>query len=510
MKRNLILGIVALLVLSMFAACAKNPEAADPGNPQVNEEETVPNVKDDITLITVLNTESFDPYSGANQDKTVLRLMFDTLFNYDENGNIIPCLAESWEDDGMTLTIKLREDVMFTDGSPLTADDVVYAFECYTAEPAISWVVDYAGTCEKVDEYTVVIHKPTPYAPTMSVLTEYGYIVPSGLHSASPEDFSENPVGSGPYKFVSQEADGSVIFTANEEYFLGAPYIKNVTVNPPVEPSTAVIALETGEVDLIANMPMAQKQVIQNNEDLVYVEKKGWVMNTLLLCGEKFSDVNLRKAIYYAMDLESIVMIGNEGVGEPAKELCSDIIMGDYAGQVPFGEYDIQKAEEYLAASGYTEGTEFTLSITPDFASVAQVIQSNLAQIDIDVTIEQLDLNALYAKMFDGTIEMTVTYIGNSMTTIESIIDAYNANPFDMLLHKNDELGTAIDAMKNEFDEEARGILIVDALQKIKDNADMIPLFEQTATFAHSAELSGVQDIAAASYIYYVNQMKFE
>lgn len=496
MKKTVAFGLVLTLTLCLFAGC----------KPTLPTEEK----KDSLTLMTVMAIESLDPYSGSYGEKTVPRMMFDTLFNYDANGQFVPCLAKEWKDDGMNLTITLREDVNFTDGEHFTADDVMFAYEQYANNPAFAARIDILGACEKIGEYEVVFRKNTPYAAVQAALTEQFSIVSSKAYSADPAGFANNPIGSGPYKYVSQTEDGSVVFTANEDYFLGSPSIKNVTIKPPVDSSTAVISLQAGEIDLLANVAMAQRELVMGDKDLVYVEKNAWIMSMLLLCGEKFEDVNLRKAVYHALDLESIVLIGNEGAGEPATNLATSLIMGRHEGSVPFGEYDMAKANEYLAASNYTPGTECVLAITPDFANVAQVVQANLAAIGIPIKIDQMDLNALYTKMFGGEIEMTVTYIGNGTTSIESIINGYNTFPFDTMLHITPELNAAINEMAVEADPGARGQHIVEALGLIKDNADFIPLYEFPSTAAYIATLEGVQDIFAASNLFYVNQMSFK
>lgn len=498
--------ILALAMLLALAACGTTPPA--PQGESTDLPETPK--KDSLTLMTVMQCESMDPYSGSYSEKTVPRMVFDTLVDYDENGQFVAGLATGWEDDGMNVTFTLREDVYFTDGEHFTADDVMFAYEQYANNPAFAARLSVWGTLEKVDEYTVTFHKAYPFAALLASLAEQFHIVSSKAYQADPAGFANNPIGSGPYKFVSMDEDGSVTFVANENYYKGAPSIKNLTIKPPVDPSTAVISLQAGELDLVANLPLAQKALIESDSNLKFVEKNAWIMSMLLLGGELMNDINLRQAVAYALDLESIVLIGNEGSGAPATELCASQIMGQYKGKVPFGEYDVDKAKEYLAKSSYVEGTEISLAITPEFASVAQVIQSNLSAIGITVKIDQMDLNSLYALMFSGEMEMTVTYIGNPITTIENIIDVYNTPPFDILMHKTPELDTVISNMKGEVDEDARGEYILEALQLIKDNADFLPLYEYPSTAAYVSNLDGVWDIFAASYMYYVNEMSFK
>ncbi len=512
MKKVLSL-LLALAMTLALAACgsASAPAAqSDSSAPAASADAPAAPAKDSLTLMTVMKCESMDPYSGSYGEKTVPRMVFDTLVDYDKDGNFVPCLATGWTDEGMDVTFTLRDDVFFTDGEHFSADDVMFAYEMYAANPAFAARLSVWGTVEKLDDYTVVFHKLYPYAALLPSLAEQFHIVSSKAYQADPAGFANNPIGSGPYKYVSQDVDGSVNFVANEDYFKGAPSIKNLTIKPPVDASTAVIALQTGELDLAANLPMAQKALIESDPNLKFIEKNAWIMSMLILGGEQMEDPNLRKAVYYALDLESIVLIGNEGVGAPATDLCASQIMGEFKGKVPFGEYDLEKAKEYLAKSDYVPGTEITLSITPEFASVAQVVQSNLGAIGINVKIDQMDLNSLYAVMFSGEMQMTVTYIGNPITTIENIIDAYNTVPFDTLMHKTPELDAAINNMKAEVDAEKRAEYILEALQLIKDNADYIPLFEYPSTAAYVSDLDGVWDIFAASYMYYVNEMSFK
>ena len=152
------------------------------------------------------------------------------LMNPDGTHEPEPRIAESYEisEDGLDYTFHLRDDVTFHDGTPVTAEDVVFSLETYQASEYQGSQISMMTGVEAVDENTVVCHLDTPYAPFLQGILS-PYIFPKAYYESDPEAVATNPIGSGPYKFVSRTTGSNIILESNEDYYRGAPAIKNIT-----------------------------------------------------------------------------------------------------------------------------------------------------------------------------------------------------------------------------------------------------------------------------------------
>ncbi len=466
--------------------------------------------KDSLTMIGLLVAESLNPYAGGLSDKIVDHSIFDSIVKFDETGKIVPCLAESWVDeaDGKTVTFTLRQDVKFHDGSDLIADDVIFSLETLTAIPINSWMMSYIESWEKIDDYSFTMVKKTPYSKMMNIMAERLYIVPKALYEADLDAFSANPVGTGAYKYISQQEDKSVIMAANENYFMGAPEIKSVTVKPPLDASAAVIALESKEADIIFGVPTMQQSIISDNEDLVLVETAGWAMHMLVLMGENTADSNLRKAIKHAINPENAVLVANEGIGVPATELYAEKVMGDMVGAVPYEGYNLDMSMEFLAKSNYTEALELVISVDSSGAAMAQSIQSDLQKAGIKISIEQLDTNALYGKLMNSELDMAILPMGTHMNGIEEMLAVPIMPPFNAGMSPSEKRVELINAFMAESDAVAREAIVKEALALTIEESDMIPIFEPVFNLAHSKEITNVSPVSAATNVYYLGEVK--
>ena len=463
--------------------------------------------KDTFTFLSYITTESFSPTSSGT-DKAVMNALHETLVAFDTDGNFAPRLAESWEEseDGMSVTFHLRDDVTFHNGDPVTADDVIYTLDAMLADARNATLLSFFGGYEKIDDYTVCIHKLAPYSNIMIPMVEYVYIIPKDYHSADPEGFNEAPIGCGPYQYVSQAEDGSVTLTAYDGYYGDAPGFKNVVVKPPLEPANAVIALETGEVDMISNLPSTQATLIERNDELTLVTTDSWSAHTILLMQEPLiSDVNLRKAIFHGINRENAIKLGNEGVGTPSEELFARRVMGDYAGMLEdFVGYDEALAKEYLEASNYN-GEPLTLSIFEN-APLAESVQADLQALGINVELEQLDLNNYSTKMGKGELQLPLQAMGSDMTTAEDLLLVFGPSSptYGCYMALTEEYDQLVKQFAEETDAEARRELVRQAMQIMYDEAGLVALFDATYNYAYGPDVTYDYPVSAPTFNYYL------
>ena len=469
-RRLLVLALALACVLSLFAGCGQNAASGEG--------------KDTVTFLSYIKSESFDPTTGLALDKSVMHCLHDTLVAFSPDGDFIPMLAESWEEaeDGMSITFHLRDDVTFHNGDPFTADDAVYTLDTMLSNPRNAVYQDYFNGYEKVDDYTICIYKKAPYTKLLVALAEYAYILPKEYHSSNPEGFDEAPVGCGPYQFVSKETDESVRLTAYEGYYGDAPGFANVVVKPPLEPANAVIALETGEVDLISNLPATQTTLIESNDELTLVTEESWSVQMLLLMQEPLkSDINLRKAIFHGISRDNAIKLGNEGVGTPSVDLFPARVMGEYAGILEdFVGYDEALAKEYLAASNYS-GETLTLTIFEN-APLAQSVQADLNKIGINVELEQLDINNFSTKMGGGELQISLLAMGSDLQAAEDLMLPFTSSypTYGSNMAASEEFDQLVSQMPGETDAAARRELVDQAMQIMYDMANIVPLYDTT------------------------------
>lgn len=513
MKKHLTLLIALIMIVTVLAGCAapaaEEPAAAEPvaEEPVAAEDEPAAPAKDTLYFMANINAETLDPAIGKIGDHTVWHALMDTIVNYGPEGEVIPNLAESWSlaDDGMSYILKLREDVKFHDGSPFSADDVIFTFDTVMLIPMYAQFGLTFTAWEKVDDYTVKFTPAVPYAKVLETLALMSFVIPQETYNA--ETFGDNPIGTGPYKFVSREADGSITLSANEEYFGGVPTFKNAVIKPPVDPSTAVVALENGEVDIILNVPASQVPIIEDNADLVMVQVTGWTTYSMVQMGPVLKeDLNLRKAIYHAIDREKLVILANEGIGEPTTDVHNTKLLGDLAGTVDYVGYDEALAQDYLAQSNYTPDQVLMITATQVEAAMAQAVQADLKKIGIETEIEQLDINGWSTKILNGEAEIVFVQFGGVSGALEGFLQTFSQTYpyFGKDMASTPEYEDLIGQMMVETDAAARKELVKQALQILYDSGQFVALYDSVLNHAHSKTVANIAPISAATSKYYI------
>lgn len=496
MKKFLTMILTVIMFASLLVGCAPSTPA-----------------KDTLTFMSAINAESLDPASGVPGDHTYYHAVFDTLVNYDDNAQIRPGLAESWTKgtDGVTYTFNLRQDVKFHDGSDFTADDVIYTMDTIMALPLYGQFTLTFASWQKVDDYTVTITATFPYTKLLETLAVVPAIVPRQTHSADPAGFANMPIGTGPYKFVSRDTDGTINLVANEDYWGGAPAFANAILKPPVESSTAVVALENGEVDAIITVPPSQIPLIQQNNDLELVETSGYLTYTLMMMGDPLrQDMNLRQAIFHGIDRAKLVEIANEGIGQPSTDLFNAKLLGDLAGSVEFVGYDKELAQELLSQSTYQPGQTILMTITPDVAAMAQSIQADLSDLGITIEIEQLDVNGWSTKIINGEAAMTLVPSGSPTSSLESTLGIFSQSYpyFGKDMYSTPEYENLITQINAEANDAARKVLLEQALVLQYEYANSVPLFDAVSNFAHNKAVTNISPISAVTEIFYIGDFK--
>ncbi len=504
LKRCAAFLLAACMVLSLLAGCGggggeKEPSDSTPsaGNPDASG--GAPAGKDSLTVALTdepdyLSTCDHDSLMGVQMNL----LTYNGLIRIDmETLSPVCDLAESYtQDSDLEWTFKLREGVKFHNGEELTAADVAASIQ-YAQTFAASAI--YTGSMEKVEALDSNTVKITTSAPTPNLLFDLGYhfnfILPKSLID-SGNDFSANPVGTGPWKFVSWDKGNSIQFEAFDGYFDASrkAAIQNLEFVMIPEGSTRTMSLEAGDVDFVYSVASSDIDRLRSDESVtveqvVSVENFFLFLNTVTTA---FEDENLRKAVAYAINREDIVAGALNGYGTPSYSCVS---MG-YAESTDEGSYtyDVDKAKEYMAAWGGDPST-VTLDIICSNATktaIATIMQNQLSAIGINVTINEMD-SATYQEQMRTTdlVSAIVSWSpANAMTYVQRFHSTRRQNtPAGMADAHMDEL---VEEMNTTMDAGARTGMIQTIIRESNDRCWFVPIYQVNYFRAHAAGLQNV------------------
>ncbi|MFW6001212.1 MAG: ABC transporter substrate-binding protein [Halanaerobium sp.] len=404
----LILLVALLLIFSISLSAAEEPQYGGT-----------------LRLSNDTDWDTLDPaYSSGFDAGEMAVKFFDGLVRFDYHSNkIVPALAESWdvEDDNTTFTFHLREDVEFHDGTEFTAHDVKYTFDRLydpeTASPG-TWVFpmikgtdaaldgesDGVAGVEVIDDHTVRFELDKSFGLFLTHLTlPYGLIVNEDIVEEYGEDFRQNPVGTGPFKFVEWEHDDRLVMEANEDYWDGRPYVDEVVFRVIPQPLTDIAEFEAGNLDFTTVPNEERERWMENEEWEEYITTKA-ELNTYYLAlnsdFEPLDDKKVREAIDYALDNEAITnSLFPHYV--PANDAIPEGMPG--GSDLPM-KADVEKAKELLAEAGYEDGFELELWVsdgrTP--VRVGGVLQALLGRVGIDVELVKNDWSVFYDTVKNG------------------------------------------------------------------------------------------------------------
>ncbi|CCX38176.1 bacterial extracellular solute-binding protein family 5 [Clostridium sp. CAG:1013] len=408
-KRILSLVLALTLLVTAFAGCtgsgttsgsstASTSSSGEASQETSTESQTSSTDSGEETVVRMnigSEPDSLDPWQSAASDTdAIFHNVFEGLCLYDENGEIIPGLAESWDisEDGLTYTFHLRDDVTFHNGKAFTSADVVYTYNNLAGmggEKAVSSKFENVESFEAPDDYTFVIKLKEPSAGFLSL--NIIAILPEGY-----EDQSTAPVGTGPYKFVEYTPSQRVVLEKNDEYYdeERAGKIDRVEFYIMTDSAAVVSALQSGTLD-IASINADDASVLEGQFD-IYNSPQNMVqifaMNNSV---EPFNDVRVRQAINYAIDKDQII---NTVFGGYATKLYTNFspVMGVYYNEELEGSYDtdLEKAKELLKEAGYENGFDFTITVPANYQAhidTAQIISQQLQQIGITANIETIE-----------------------------------------------------------------------------------------------------------------------
>ncbi|MGV0835270.1 ABC transporter substrate-binding protein [Mycolicibacterium thermoresistibile] len=446
--------------------------------------------------------DQLDPHkTSAYFSFQVLENVFDTLVEPDENLEMRPALAESWEvsPDQRVWTFRIRPGVTFHDGSPLTADDVVFSYrriidEQLTNVDKFSAVTDVAA----LDPLTVRI---TVAQPTPNLLTNLGGFKGMAIvQRANVESgrIATHPVGTGPFIFRGARSGDSTTLAANPDYWRTPPVLTGVTFRFISEPATALSALQAGEIDWTDSIPTQRVAQLRNDDSLtlaVTPSNDYWYL-ALNNARAPWNDVRVRRAIAYSIDRDSIVAATSYGTAT-VNQLA--IPQGNpWHTDYDRYDYDIDRGKDLLAEAerdGVEPPEQLDMLVTSDYpqtVTAAQIIADNLAPLGITVNIRTVDFATWLDEQNQGNFDMLMMgWLGNIDPDDFYYAQHHTDGTSNAQRFSDPEVDRLLDAARAEPDREARKALYDRAATLIADQVSYIFLYNPAVIQAWRTDLSG-------------------
>ena len=496
-SRRGLLAVVAGLAL-VLTACNGGGEEVDVGDGDAAPENG--EAAEGGVLIAGISAQpdQLDPHvTTAYPSFQVLENVYDTLVVPDVDGAFQPSLAESWEtsDDGLTWTFTLREGVTFHDGSEFDSADVVYSLDRMMGEESsVAWRFGSVEDVEAPDAQTVVITLSEPSPALLDNIGGYKgmSILPEG--AAEDLDLATEANGTGPFTLETSTASG-VTLSAFDDYWGEGPTVDGVEFQFISESAAALTALRTGEIHWTDNVPPQDIEGLEGDDEVELAVSPSvdyWYM-ALNLTESPWDNVDARRGVAFALDRDSIAEAAHFGAATVNQTAIPEDSFW-YHDHQPYS-YDTEQARELLDSAGVEEGQSLGLMVTSEFpetVAAAQVIQANLAEVGIEVDIQDEPFPTWLDRQGEGDFDSWMLgWLGNldpfGFYHAQHLCDGGN----NFQGYCNDEVDSLLNQGAAETDEDARKAIYDEAAELIIDEASYIYLYNPDVVQAWAPGLTG-------------------
>ena len=497
-KRILAVFLAAAALTCSLSACGgTTDEGAVSSDENLPSSET--NHGNEITVgIAQDLDDSLDPYQmTAAGTREVMFNVFEGLVKPDSDGNYVYAVASDCEisEDGLTYTFTLRDGVVFHNGAVCTTDDVLYSFQTCAATSVTSAVVEAlsAVTEYAVDGNRITMTLSAPNPDFFSYVASV-YIVPGDY-----ADQAIQPVGTGPFKFVSRSVQENVVLERHGDYYGEGAGLDRVTYKIYEDANALFTALDSGALDLVAHLTSDQVNNLTNG----YEVKEG-TMNLVQAiylnnAVAPFDNEKVRQALCYAVDVDAMLKLTAEGhgtkVGSSMYPAFGKYFDASLADAYP---YDPDKAVELLNEAGYADGVSFTIKVPSNYQphiDTAVVLAEQLKQVGVNAEIQQVDWNTWLTDVYSNRdFEATVVGFDSSILAASGMLARWvSDNGKNMINYNNPEYDQVYAAAQATVDDAEQTALYKQCLEILSETAANVYLQDMADFVAINPELEGFE-----------------
>ena len=516
--------IFGLLALFLLAACSD--EATDQTDYTASGE---PAQGDMYVTAALGGATNLVPWlAGESGSTAITQHIYESLLTYDKNLALEGQLAERWDvsADGQVMTFHLRQDVQWHDGTPFTAADVKATFDAITySATRTPYAGDYqrVDKLEVVDDHTVRVHYPAPFAPALASWAGLA-ILPAHILKLD-DDVNETrlrtaPVGTGPYKLSQWDAQTEAVLTANPAYYDGVPYIETVRIRVIPDADTQFLELKAGRLDAMSLKPVQYTRLTDGDDFARRFAKYsylgfGYTYVGLNLKHELFTDKTVRQALSYATPRAQLVKGILHGQGTT---LASVFKPGTWAHDpsLQVHSYNLDKARALLTQAGWLDtdddgvrdkgGRPFRFTLVTNQGNdqrikTAQILQHVWEKIGIDVDIQVQEWrtfleNTLYPRNFEAYI------LGWSLTPEPDPYDIWHsskqgAREFNLIGFENAAADQLMEDARQTFDREKRKALLYKFQRILHEEQPTLILYAPYSLLAIHRRFKGIEPAPA-------------
>jgi ABC-type transport system substrate-binding protein len=466
-----------------------------------------------VTYAAGADPDSLDPANAeSNPSEAINRMMYENLVRFDAKLNLVPGLAERWEQsaDGMTWIFFLRKGVKFHDGTPFNAEAVKYFIDRMIGPEKPSRAGLYAplvASAEVVDESTVRLRMKTPFAFLLNNIAHSASgIVSPTAHRALGKDIARKPVGTGPFKFVEWVHGDHITLAANDAYWGGKPKLDRIVVKTVKEDSARLMMLQSGDAHLAVRLPAEDIPRLAKDPNIQLDSTETLrVLYVGFNCAKQpFSDPRVRQAFNLATDRESIVKNLYQGRALVASNIVAPLTTG-YFPMAPI-PYDPERAKKLLAEAGFPNGLKAKF-ISPqgrypkDF-EMAQALQQQWKRAGIDVSLNTMEW-AAYLAATRKPVEQTdveIFLLGWAPSSAEArwiLYPLYHSEQWvpkgnNRVFFSNKQFDEYVDKLTRATAKAERDNYLKLAQELIAREVPQIPILVTKETIGYSKRLKGV------------------
>ena len=492
-------GVPAALVVAALALAGCGGGGGDSGGDTTAKPAAggTLQVADNGEAISLTPTEAVDVGSIH-----VMTQINEALFRTNPDGEVEPWLVDSVKrsPDHLTWTFELHPGISFSNGQPLTAEDVVFSLETLRVSEAWTAMFEPIVSVRATSPTTVVVKTDRPVANLETELSVYGSgIVPKDYAGKSAKEFGGAPIGTGPFELASWKRGEALTLTRNPHYWRkGEPLLDEVVFNKVPEDTGRVAQLQGGQLDLVAQPPWSQIAALEGNPSLeVGTFAKAYSAYLILnLRKAPFDDPRMREAVDLALDREGIVDAAYNGYAETAGSFFAPSLRYHDDSIVPPAQ-DLKKAKQLVAAAsaGGPAPSLTMLLLTGDTATTtaAQIIQQNLEAIGIEAKLQPLDEATLISTLAEGEFDLSLLLYSSDIVDPSEQVGFYAATEGVFSGAKTAAVGKLGTQASSQFDESKAAAAYAKIQRLMTDEKGVVMFAYYPFVWAMQSNVAGFQ-----------------